>query len=154
MQKSSPLLIQETPRQLLPSLACAIGVNDAIFVQQLHYLLQGSQEEHLDDQGVRRTWYYRSYREWQEDHPYWHVRTIKNIVERNRERGILKTSNFASNPSNRKLWYTIVYENLQEMEELLDRDDAEAEPDVPEDFDPEEARADLRDQLGLNLDDD
>ena len=35
----SNLLTQEPPLQVLPSLAVAIGLNEAIVLQQVHYLL-------------------------------------------------------------------------------------------------------------------
>lgn len=34
------LLIEEPPLQILPSLAAAIGLNEAIVLQQLYWLLQ------------------------------------------------------------------------------------------------------------------
>ncbi len=46
-QRHSSLLIEESPLQVLPSLAKAIGLNEAIFAQQLHYWLRGkSGKEH------------------------------------------------------------------------------------------------------------
>jgi hypothetical protein len=37
MKRRRSLLIEEPPMQVLPSLAAAIGLEEALFLQQLHY---------------------------------------------------------------------------------------------------------------------
>lgn len=73
----SKLLINEPPLQVLPSLASAIGLNEAIVVQQLHYLL-------LDPNHGRRVaehrWIFNTVEEWKCRYfPFWSIRTIKTI---------------------------------------------------------------------------
>ena len=41
------LLIDDQPHQVLPALAKTIGLNEAIFLQQLHYLLNYS-KNHIE----------------------------------------------------------------------------------------------------------
>ena len=42
---NSKLLIDEQPLQVLPSLACAIGLNEAMVLQQLHWRLRYSKKQ-------------------------------------------------------------------------------------------------------------
>ena len=53
------LLISEQPLQVLPGLAAKIGLNEAIFLQQLHYWLVKSKHEHDE-----LRWVYNTYEEW------------------------------------------------------------------------------------------
>ena len=71
------LLIAEPPLQVLPSLAVAFGLNEAIFLQQLHYLLL--HKGHWRD---GRKWYYNTYPEWQTVFPFWSEPTLRRIIKR------------------------------------------------------------------------
>ncbi|EDT3088997.1 replication protein RepO, partial [Salmonella enterica subsp. enterica serovar Newport] len=62
----SNLLINESPLQVLPTLACAIGLNEAVIVQQMHYWMKDSQ--HFYD---GRRWIYNSVASWQKQFPFW-----------------------------------------------------------------------------------
>jgi len=53
------LLINENPLQVLPGLAKMIGLNEAIFLQQLHYWLDKS-AHNLDE----RRWIYNTAAGW------------------------------------------------------------------------------------------
>lgn len=59
------LLIDDQPLQVLPELAKAIGLNEAIFVQQLHYFLNISKHKYED-----RIWIYNTIDEWCEIFPF------------------------------------------------------------------------------------
>jgi hypothetical protein len=71
------LLIPEPPLQVLPLLAVALGLNEAIFLQQLHYLLL-----HKGHQRDGRKWYYNTYPAWQTVFPFWSEPTIRRILKR------------------------------------------------------------------------
>lgn len=73
---SASLLIEEPPLQVLPGLACRIGLNEAIFIQQLHYWMKKS--KNFDEQGRRYVW--NSLPEWQVQLPFWSLNTIQRIV--------------------------------------------------------------------------
>lgn len=99
------LLIPEDPLLVLPSLAVAIGLNEAIFLQQIHFHLRFSKNERDG-----RTWVYNTFEEWQEEMPWWSVRTLKRIVHRLQECGLLlTTSEYNKMPIDKTLWYTIDY---------------------------------------------
>lgn len=75
----SDLLINEPPIVFSPSLAKMIGVNEAIVVQQLHFLLS------LKTSGVMalgEKWIWNTYEGWQADYfPFWSTRTIRRIFD-------------------------------------------------------------------------
>jgi hypothetical protein len=104
----SRLLINEQPLQVLPSLAVAVGLNRAIFLQQLHYWLLKS-EHHYDG----RAWVYNTYDAWLEQFPFWSLNTLTRIVRSlEDERLILTTREYNRFSLDHTKWYTIVYEEL------------------------------------------
>ena len=107
MPTASHLLINEPPLQVLPSLAVAIGLNEAIILQQLHFRLLAS--EHIFE-GAR--WYYNTYEEWQKQFPWWHPGSIKRMFVRLEREGLIRSSRFNALEINRTKWYTICYENV------------------------------------------
>lgn len=121
----SKLLIDESPLQVLPSLACIIGLNEAIFLQQLHYWLKTSptKKEH---EGRVRSWIYNTYHSknsgngnttgWESNFPFWSARTIMRIVESLRDKKlIITTDELNGSRTNRTLWYTIDYDELEKL---------------------------------------
>lgn len=107
----SKLLIDEYPLIVLPTLAAKIGLNEAIFLQQLNYWLAGSQHE-IDG----KKWVYNTFEEWQKQLHFWPVVTIKRIVKSLREMGIVSTtSQYNKMPMDRTLWYTIDYAKLDSI---------------------------------------
>lgn len=135
----SKLLIDESPLQVLPSLAKAIGLSQALFLQQLHYWITMNQRmgKHKTHYHNGRWWMYNTYQEWQDNNfPFWSISTLKRIVERLRtpyqaKKGdakvsrpalIITTSKFNSNWRDQTLWYTIDYEALALVEERIKAD--------------------------------
>lgn len=109
----SRLLIEEQPLQVLPSLANLIGLNKAIFLQQLHYWLLKSPHERDN-----KKWIYNTYTEWQEQFPFWSIETIKRVVRSLEGDGLIEgTDRFNRYQMDRTKWYTIDYETLNLMYE-------------------------------------
>lgn len=107
----SKYLIDEYPLIVLPTLAMKIGLNEAIFLQQVNYWLARS--KHQED---GRMWIYNSFEEWQKQLPFWPVVTIKRIVKSLRDMGILiTTSKYNKMPMDRTLWYTIDFAMLDSI---------------------------------------
>lgn len=103
----SPLLIAESPLQVLPSLAEAIGLNEAIVLQQLHWRLRASRNE-----ADGRLWVYDSYEEWQAQHfPFWSVPTIKRAFAQLRTLELVVTRRRPGS-TDRTNWYSIDYARL------------------------------------------
>lgn len=104
------LLISEPPLLVLPSLAKLIGLNEAIFIQQIHYWSLYS--KHIVD-GDR--WLYNSHQEWQEQFPFWSIRTIRRIIENLERQNLLISGNFNKLKIDRTKWYKINYEKLNQL---------------------------------------
>lgn len=111
MSETSNLLINEPPLQVLPTLAARVGLNEAIFLQQLHYWLVRSQNE----QGGRK-WVYNTYEEWQRDNfPFWSIATLKRIVAGLEGSGLVLSGEYNHLPTDRTKWYTIDYAELNKL---------------------------------------
>lgn len=106
------LLINEPPLQVLPSLAVKIGLNEALFLQQLHYRL-------LISTNVRDgyKWIYKTYAEWRnEEFPFWSVETVKRTITKlSKADYIIATSEYNRLKMDKTKWYRINYEKLSSV---------------------------------------
>lgn len=107
----SSLLINENPLQVLPSLACAVGLNEAVIAQQMHYWMGKSQ--HFYD---GRRWIYNSVANWQKQFPFWSEATIKRALGSLENQGIIVSGNYNHDPRDRSKWYSLNYEVLRAIE--------------------------------------
>ncbi|MFA5436296.1 MAG: GIY-YIG nuclease family protein [Candidatus Neomarinimicrobiota bacterium] len=119
--RGATLLIEDFPIQLIPRLAVAIGLNEAIFIQQLHYWSRKSKDG----------WVYNTYEQWQKDNfPFWSVPTIKRIVYSLETKELIISKQPDS--FDRRKYYAIDYDLLdtlggvdyEEMSDGLDQIDA------------------------------
>lgn len=107
----SSLLIQDEPLLVLPRLASKIGLNEAIFLQQIHYWLKRS-KHYYDD----RYWVYNSITNWHKQFPFWNERTLKRIVKNLEEFNLLISGNYNKLKFDKTKWYSINYDRLVELE--------------------------------------
>lgn len=110
----SRLLMDDPPLVVQPALAVAVGLNEAIVLQQIHYWLQHNQKtkRHLIDDV---TWCYNSIPEWVEQFPFWSESTIWRTLKKLKQLGLLKDTTNSSDKRDRTLWYTIDYKALDEL---------------------------------------
>lgn len=87
--------------------AVAIGINEAIFLNQLHYWTLRS-----DNKRDGFIWVYKTIEEWVQEFPFWSDRTIKRIKKDLEKAGLLVTANYNKMKMDRTLWYRIDYERL------------------------------------------
>lgn len=107
----SKLLINEQPLQVIPSLAKAIGLNEAIFLQQLHYFLRIS-KNHAEG----RSWVYNTIKDWQVKFSFWSLKTVQRTIENLELSGlVLSTDKFNKMKMDKTKWYSIDYEKLSEI---------------------------------------
>lgn len=102
------LLIHEPPLQVLPSLAVAVGLNEAIILQQMHYWLQRS-----DNIINGHSWVYNSVVQWNKQFPFWSDDTIARALKSLRTKGVVIAEHLSENPRDRSLYYRIDYDVLQ-----------------------------------------
>lgn len=107
----SKLLIDDHPLQVLPDLAVAIGLNEAIMLQQIHYWIKKSSHRHDD-----RTWIYNSATKWQKQFPFWSESTIRRTINSlKKQEMIVTTDKYNKLPMDKTLWYSINYDALNRM---------------------------------------
>jgi DnaD/phage-associated family protein len=104
------LLLDESPILVLPSLATKVGLNEAIFIQQLHYWLKDSNNTR---DGFK--WVYNTYEEWNEQFPFWSIRTLKRIITGLENNGYIISANYNQIKIDKTKWYRIDYEKLNEL---------------------------------------
>ena len=110
----SKLLIQENPIMVQPSLVMKLGLNQAIIIQQVHYWLVTS--PHIKD---GKSWIYNTYKDWQQQFPFWSERTIMRAFLSLEQEGYLLTANYNRMKLDKTKWYTIDYDKLAELEDTL-----------------------------------
>lgn len=108
------LLIDDYPIQVLPKLAEAIGLNEAIVLQQIHYWLNKS-NKYIDG----RKWVYNTYEGWQKQFSFWSLSTVKRVLNNLRKQGLLLTGNYNKAGFDKTVWYTIDYDLLNRMNQRL-----------------------------------
>jgi DnaD/phage-associated family protein len=104
----SKLLLDDKPIIVLPSLAEKVGLNEAIFLQQLNYWLQES--KHCYEE---KKWVYNTQEDWQFQFPFWSISTIRRTISKLESIGLLISGNFNKKNFDRTKWYTINYEELE-----------------------------------------
>ncbi|NNV07520.1 DnaD domain protein [Geobacillus sp. MMMUD3] len=104
------LLLDDQPLVILPQLAVAIGLNESIVVQQLHYWLEKSENVH---DGYK--WVYNTYEDWQAQFPFWSESTIRRIITKLEKIGIIVAANFNRSKIDKTKWYRIDYDKLAEL---------------------------------------
>lgn len=105
------LLLNEKPLIVMPGLATKIGLNESIFIQQLHYWLDKSTNV---KEGHR--WVYNSAPEWQKQFPFWSIPTIRRIIKSLENKELVVIDNFNSLPIDKTSWYRINYKKIAELE--------------------------------------
>lgn len=114
------LLLPEPPLQVIPSLAVIVGLNEAIFLQQLHYWLQSKSAKPRDG----RVWIYNTYEEWHTQMPFWSERTIQRIVLNLVEKKlVVTTQQHNTSKMDKTNWYALDYDELARLTDSDDHDD-------------------------------
>lgn len=104
-------LIREEPLLFSPTLAKALGINEAVILQQIHYWV--GKKLHYFDQ---RYWTYNTYAEWRKQFPWLSENGIKGVIKKLEKLGILDANNYNKWKFDRTKWYSINYEVLNSFE--------------------------------------
>ncbi|MCX7570365.1 hypothetical protein OS242_10355 [Tumebacillus sp. DT12] len=105
------LLFDEVPLVIQPSLAALIGLNEAIFIQQLHYWLRRSQ--HNGPEYDNRPWAFNTYEGWQDQFKFWSVSTTRRVINGLEKSGlVISTDKYNRRKADNTKWYTIDYDKL------------------------------------------
>ena len=118
MRLSSKLLIDEAPLQVLPSLAELVGLNEAIFLQQLHYWLQKASFH--DKDGL--PWVYNTYEDWHKQFPFWSLATMRRIIGKLEVANLIESTREHNKwKQDQTKWYTINYLVLVHLNNEMNR---------------------------------
>ncbi|WP_196591395.1 hypothetical protein [Pectinatus frisingensis] len=107
----SKLLINEVPLMCLPSLAVKIGLNEALFIQQLHYWVDRSKNI-IDG----RQWVYNTMADWSKQFPFWSQKTLARTISNLGKQKLVISGNYNQKGYDRTKWYTIDYDALERLE--------------------------------------
>lgn len=118
------LLYDESPLVVQPTLAKAIGLNEAIILQQIHYWMKKEASGKVID-GVH--WMFNSLSAWQEQFPWWSESTIYRTLESLEKLELIKTGSFNRRKGDRTKWYTLNYAVYHELEAKVAADEQAAE---------------------------
>ena len=112
MTKKTKLLVRgDYPLIASPTLAKRYGVPSAMFLQKLHYCLQSSDAKCIQQQ----KYFYHSYEQWADTLGIYSVSTIKRIVSKLKNAGILIVKKLAQNKWLQTNFYTINYRKLSNV---------------------------------------
>lgn len=107
-------LIEKTTLTIEPKLAVLIGLNESIFIKQLHYWL--SKTKHRRD---GEKWVFNTIPQWREQLPFFSEKTIKRIILNLKTENWIKVVQYDKNKMNRTNWYTINYQKITEIQEKV-----------------------------------
>lgn len=113
-KEMSKLLINEKPLLVLPKLAEMIGLNESLFIQQLHYWLEES-TKYYDG----HKWVYNSYESWHKQFPFWSLSKLRRVIVRLEEMDLVISGNFNRTKLDKTKWYRINYDLLRNLYEGL-----------------------------------
>ncbi len=112
----SNLLIVGRAIPLMPRLVQLIGLNEAIVLQQVRYLLDDERRPAVRD---GRRWAVGSYAEWQRDHfPFWHPDTVERAFRSLERQGVLTSAAFNASRRDHTKWYTVDFDRLLDWERI------------------------------------
>ena len=113
---TNDLLISEQPIVVLPSIAKAIGFNEAIVLQRLHELLN-KPDTMVEQEGYN--WVRSTYEQWREHFPFLSIITIKRIFYRLEKAGLIITAQFDKGHWDQTKYYRIDYPALGDLSNFL-----------------------------------
>lgn len=94
-----------------PVLSKAIGVKEAMVLNQLHYWLDKGKKVYKG-----KVWVYKTYENWaKQDFTFWKAEQVKYIFTKLRKLGLVLVEKLADNRYNRVNYYSINYEKLASL---------------------------------------
>jgi len=109
------ILFGESPLVVNPRLAKLIGLNEAIILQQLHYWVQKSTNEH---NGV--FWVYNTYEKWQEQFEFWSKDTIRRTLTSLKNKGLIEIEQLSNDKRDKTNYYALNYREIDLLDVVQD----------------------------------
>ena len=111
----SKLLLDEQPLLIMPQLACKIGLNESVILQQIHYWNQINQKMN-NNYRDGHYWTFNSYEKWQLQFPFWSVKTIQRTINNLEKIKLIVAGNYNKLKIDRTKWYRIDKDVLELLE--------------------------------------
>lgn len=124
MALNRTMLIDEYPILVYPSLAVAVGLNEAIVLQQVHYWLEANKKSHRNYRDGYY-WVYNTYAEWRKQFPFWSDKTLRRTFTSLEKTGYLISANFNRTKMDQTKWYRIDYTKFDNNSRLGQNDQME-----------------------------
>lgn len=105
------ILYDKYPLIINAALACKIGLNESIILQQVHYWIEKKMENNSDFHDGHY-WVYNTYEEWQKQFPFWSNSTVRRAISKLEKSGLLISGNYNRLGLDKTKWYSINYELL------------------------------------------
>lgn len=113
----SRLLIDESVLVVIPSLAKAVGLSEAIILQQVHYWLMNKKVgkwARKDGQALK--WVRNTHEEWASQFSWWSARHVRRLMKGLVDSGLLLTRADLNQKSyDGTLWWSLDYGKLEEV---------------------------------------
>lgn len=100
-----------SPRIVPAELATEIGLLEAMFLQQVHYFASTDKDTIEGEDG--KVWVIKSLNDWSNIFPFISKRTLRRVIDRMVDRGLLKKDNNRGDQNN-PLSYRVAYNNLSD----------------------------------------
>jgi len=118
------ILFDEKPLVINTKLAKNIGLNEAIFLQQLHYWL-----EKTDRKIDGKKWIYNTLDKWQEQFEFWSITTIKRVIKSLKELGYIEVKQLSEDKRNKTNYYTVNYSKVAKIGQESESTNASGQSD-------------------------
>lgn len=109
---SNKLLLDSQPLVILPELAVAIGLDEAIVLQQIHYWCNFNANAGRNFQDGHY-WVYNSMPKWLEQFPWYKKSKLERTFASLKKQDLIITGNYNKLAMDRTNWYRVNYEALQ-----------------------------------------
>lgn len=115
----SKLLFNRQPLVLDPDLAEAIGLNEAIVLQQVHYWIEINRQTNRNFRDGKY-WTYNSMKNWHENNfRFWSIDTVKRTFTSLERKGLLISGTYNKAKFDQTKWYSINYKALDALESAI-----------------------------------
>lgn len=104
------LILNSRPLVVIPELAEAIGLNEAIIIQQIHYWCADGRSTVSHD-GLN--WVYNTYEQWQEQFPFFSDRTIRRALKSLQDQGLVFVEQLNKSKHDRTNFYSVNYDQIE-----------------------------------------
>jgi len=118
----SKLLFDSQPLVVDPELAVAIGLNEAIVLQQIHYWVNLNRKAGKNYRDGYY-WTYNSVAAWCKQFPFWGRNTVDRTLASLRKQNLIIVANYNKMKMDKTNWYRVNHEALEQLREAIESEE-------------------------------